>query len=131
MGTSLPLKPHTLKTVRVAVPISVYKQKKSLCICLPATLPLDPHNPFRLCLCHKPHIIFLFTNKTSNTWHKILLKSALKMHLRRLKIQKFSCPVEGNTLSIRSPSPGDFFPYFHINKKTLCIYYQTNAKKYF
>ena len=53
------------------------------------------------------------------------------MHLRRLKIQKFSCPVEGNTLSIRSPSPGDFFPYFHINKKTLCIYYQTNAKKYF
>ena len=36
--TSLPLEPHPLKTVLAAVSISFYKQKKSLCICLPESV---------------------------------------------------------------------------------------------
>ena len=61
----------------------------------------------------------LINKKTSNTLNKKLLKSALKMHQRRSKIQKFSYPGEGNT-----PSPADFV--FFYKKTWLCIYYQKN-----
>ena len=56
------------------------------------SLPLETI-PCRLFPSHNPHIIFLLTQNNimllSNKWPKILFGSALKMHLRRSKIQNF------------------------------------------
>ena len=61
--------------------------------------------------------------KTSINDTKYFLKSALKMHLRRSKIQKFSYLGEEGTPSPRTPSPMDFVPVailmsFYSQKKS-------------